>query len=75
MMWNEGVQERVSTTSSMLSQIKGIMMMGLTDYFATMVQQLRVAELDMSKKFRMFIVRIILICESPASQTPPFARI
>lgn len=75
MMWSEGVQERVSTTSSMLSQIKGIKMMGLTDYFATMVQQLRVAELDMSKKFRMFIVRIILICEYPASQTPLFTRI
>ncbi|KZL77916.1 ABC multidrug transporter [Colletotrichum tofieldiae] len=64
MAWNEGVQERVSTTSSMLAQIKGIKMMGLTDYFANMVQKLRVTELDMSKKFRMFIVRIILICES-----------
>ncbi|GKT85858.1 ABC transporter [Colletotrichum tofieldiae] len=61
MAWNEGVQERVSTTSSMLAQIKGIKMMGLTDYFANMVQKLRVTELDMSKKFRMFIVRIILI--------------
>ncbi|KAI8230251.1 ABC transporter atnG [Colletotrichum sp. SAR 10_77] len=70
MMWNEGVQERVSTTSSMLSQIKGIKMMGLTDYFATMVQQLRVAELDMSKKFRMFIVRIILISNLSDQMTP-----
>ncbi|KAK1994915.1 P-loop containing nucleoside triphosphate hydrolase protein [Colletotrichum falcatum] len=61
MMWNEGVQERVSTTSSMLAQIKGIKMMGLDDYFAATVQRLRIAELDMSKKFRMFIVRIILI--------------
>lgn len=61
MQWNKGVQERVSTTSSMLSQIKGIKMMGLTDYFSSVVQNLRVSELDMSKKFRMFIVRIILI--------------
>ncbi|KAK2756862.1 ABC multidrug transporter [Colletotrichum kahawae] len=70
MMWNEGVQERVSTTSSMLAQIKGIKMMGLTDYFAAMVQQLRVAELDMSKKFRMFIVRIILISNLSDQMTP-----
>ncbi|KAI8198964.1 ABC transporter [Colletotrichum sp. SAR 10_65] len=70
MMWNEGVQERVSTTSSMLSQIKGIKMMGLTDYFATIVQQLRIAELDMSKKFRMFIVRIILISNLSDQMTP-----
>lgn len=64
MAWNEGVQQRVSTTSSMLAQIKQIKMMGLTDYFAAMVHKLRVSELDMSKKFRLFIVRIILICES-----------
>ncbi|KAK1958778.1 ABC multidrug transporter [Colletotrichum sublineola] len=70
MMWNEGVQERVSTTSSMLAQIKGIKMMGLTDYFATMVQQLRIAELNMSKKFRMFIVRIILISNLSDQMTP-----
>ncbi|EQB45813.1 ABC transporter [Colletotrichum gloeosporioides Cg-14] len=70
MMWNKGVQERVSTTSSMLAQIKGIKMMGLTDYFATMVQKLRVAELDMSKKFRMFIVRIILISNLSDQMTP-----
>ncbi|KAK7736158.1 hypothetical protein SLS53_007186 [Cytospora paraplurivora] len=37
MQWNEGVQERVSTTSSMLSQMKGIKMMGLTDYFASLL--------------------------------------
>ncbi|KAK2043559.1 P-loop containing nucleoside triphosphate hydrolase protein [Colletotrichum somersetense] len=70
MMWNEGVQERVSTTSSMLAQIKGIKMMGLTDYFATMVQKLRITELDMSKKFRMFIVRIILISNLSDQMTP-----
>ncbi|KAH0437695.1 ABC multidrug transporter [Colletotrichum camelliae] len=53
-----------------LAQIKGIKMMGLTDYFAAMVQQLRVAELDMSKKFRMFIVRIILISNLSDQMTP-----
>lgn len=72
MMWNEGVQQRVSTTSSMLAQIKGIKMTGLVDYFATLVQKLRIAELDMSKKFRMFIVRIILICKSLRSKSSPF---
>ncbi|KAK1565943.1 P-loop containing nucleoside triphosphate hydrolase protein [Colletotrichum navitas] len=70
MMWNKGVEERVSTTSSMLAQIKGIKMMGLIDYLATMVQQLRIAELDMSKKFRMFIVRIILISNLSDQMTP-----
>lgn len=45
----------------MLAQIKGLKMMGLTDYMSELIQNLRVAELECSKKFRMFIVRIILI--------------
>lgn len=61
MAWNQGVQERVSRTSSVLSQIKGIMMMGLGDYMSSIIHNLRVSELDLSKKFRMFIVRINLI--------------
>lgn len=60
--WNRGVQKRVSTTSSMLAQIKGLKMIGLTDYISKVVQGLRVAELELSKKFRIFIVRILLIC-------------
>jgi hypothetical protein len=55
------VEKRVSMTSSMLAQIKGLKMMGLTDYMSELIQNLRVAELECSKKFRMFIVRIILI--------------
>lgn len=61
MAWNQGVQERVSRTSSVLSQIKSIMMTGLSDYLSSIIHNLRVSELDLSKKFRMFIVRIILI--------------
>lgn len=60
-MWNQAVQERVSITSSMLSQIKGLKMMGLTDYIAKLIQSLRASELELSKKFRAFIIRIIVI--------------
>lgn len=45
----------------MLSQIKGLKMMGLTDYIADVIQSLRARELELSKKFRAFIVRIIMI--------------
>ena len=37
-------------------------MMGLSDYMSSLIQCLRVAELNLSKKFKMFIVRIIMIC-------------
>ncbi|KAL5610196.1 hypothetical protein FOVSG1_004877 [Fusarium oxysporum f. sp. vasinfectum] len=54
--WNEAVQKRVGETSSMLNQMKGIKMMGLTDFFCKMVQGLRVKELKVSAKFRWLLV-------------------
>ncbi|KXH55546.1 hypothetical protein CSAL01_07340 [Colletotrichum salicis] len=53
--WNQGVQKRVSITSSMLTQIKGIKMMGLTDHFSDIIQKLRVSELKLSTKFRILV--------------------
>ncbi|KAF2995600.1 hypothetical protein E8E14_000809 [Neopestalotiopsis sp. 37M] len=69
-MWNQAVQKRVSITSSMLSQIKGLKMMGLTDYIADLIQSLRSSELELSKKFRAFIIRIILIANFSDQMTP-----
>lgn len=60
-MWNQTIQKRVSSTSSMLTQIKGLKMMGLTDYIAKSIQDLRASELEVSKIFRAFIVKIVLI--------------
>ncbi|KAM5384691.1 hypothetical protein ACJA88_002538 [Fusarium oxysporum] len=54
--WNEAVQKRVGETSSMLNQMKGIKMMGLTEFFRKMVQGLRVKELKVSAKFRWLLV-------------------
>ncbi|KAH8203470.1 hypothetical protein TruAng_002341 [Truncatella angustata] len=69
-MWNQAVQERVSITSSMLSQIKGLKMMGLTDYIAKLIQSLRASELELSKKFRAFIIRIVMIANFSDQMTP-----
>ncbi|KAL7928726.1 putative ABC multidrug transporter [Trichoderma chlorosporum] len=50
--WNEAIQTRVSVTSSMLGQIKGIKMLGLSDYMTQTIQNFRIFELSMSQKFR-----------------------
>lgn len=50
--WNRAVQKRVGASSLMLSQMKGIKMMGLTDLMLDSIQALRVYELDLSKRFR-----------------------
>ncbi|KAJ3938533.1 uncharacterized protein N0V96_011260 [Colletotrichum fioriniae] len=59
--WNQGVQKRVSITSSMLTQIKGIKMMGLTDHFSDIIQKLRVSELKLSTKFRILVTILSVI--------------
>lgn len=61
MEWSGGVQKRVGDTSSMLSQMKSLKMMGLTDYMGKHLRRLRIHELDLSKKFRTMIVWIIAI--------------
>ncbi|KFY97582.1 hypothetical protein V500_01998 [Pseudogymnoascus sp. VKM F-4518 (FW-2643)] len=54
-LWNEAVQHRVAVTSTALGSIKGIKLMGLTKHMAHQIQDLRVAELELSKAFRRLI--------------------
>ncbi|KAF5547770.1 Canalicular multispecific organic anion transporter 2 [Fusarium mexicanum] len=68
--WNEAVQKRVGETSSMLSQMKGVKMMGLTDFFLNMVQGLRVKELKVSAKFRWLLVYFNALAMISAQLTP-----
>ncbi|CVK96796.1 related to multidrug resistance-associated protein [Fusarium mangiferae] len=68
--WNEAVQKRVGETSSMLNQMKGIKMMGLTDFFLKLVQDLRVQELKVSAKFRWLLVYFNALAMISAQLTP-----
>lgn len=61
MAWNAKVQKRVSTVSSVLNQIKGIKMMGVSDRVSQLIQSLRVSELNSSKSFRILIVWMNMI--------------
>ncbi|KAF4333749.1 Canalicular multispecific organic anion transporter 2 [Fusarium beomiforme] len=68
--WNEAVQKRVGETSSMLNQIKGIKMMGLTDFFRQMLQGLRINELKVSARFRWLLVHFNTLAMISAQMTP-----
>lgn len=59
--WNAAVQKRVGETSGMLSQMKGIKMMGLGDFFHGLVQSLRVHELKVSAKARWLLVHFVTL--------------
>lgn len=59
MSWGKAIKERVSASSNMLAQIKSLKTMGLISYMSTSIQNLRVAELDVSRKFRVALIRIL----------------
>jgi ATP-binding cassette, subfamily C (CFTR/MRP), member 1 len=69
MAWNQGVQERVSATSSMLSQMKGIKMTGLAGFFSQHVQGLRDEEIKLSKTYRVAVIYIQFMGKLPLEET------
>jgi ATP-binding cassette, subfamily C (CFTR/MRP), member 1 len=60
--WNQGVQTRVGRVSTALSHMKGIKMMGLSNYMLRDIQALRVAELKLSTKFRYLVIWVVMLC-------------
>ncbi|RSL73721.1 hypothetical protein CEP54_000267 [Fusarium duplospermum] len=68
--WNAAVQKRVGETSSMLSQMKGVKMMGLSDFFHGLVQSLRVHELKVSARARWLLVHFVTLAAISAQITP-----
>lgn len=55
-MWLEAIERRITATTAMLGSMKGVKMTGLTEVLREDLQQLRVRELDISKKFRKLLI-------------------
>ncbi|OCL14026.1 putative multidrug resistance protein MDR [Glonium stellatum] len=55
-MWLEAIERRISATSVMLASMKGIKMCGLKQTLFDSLQNLRIEELDISKKFRKLLI-------------------
>ncbi|KAK3311692.1 P-loop containing nucleoside triphosphate hydrolase protein [Chaetomium strumarium] len=55
-MWLEAIEKRISATSAMLASMKGVKMCGLQDTLLGSLQQLRIDELRISKRFRRLII-------------------
>ncbi|KAI1857175.1 uncharacterized protein JN550_013412 [Neoarthrinium moseri] len=70
MIWGKAIKERVSASSAMLAQIKSLKMMGLTHYISRSIQNLRVHELDVSRKFRLALIRILTTGRLADQMTP-----
>lgn len=62
-VWNEKIQERVASTSSVLAQIKSIKAMGLTTAIAKFLQEKRLGEIETSMNERNARVLVFAICK------------
>jgi ATP-binding cassette subfamily C (CFTR/MRP) protein 1 len=54
--WNLATQKRIAMTSSMLSSIKGLKMLGITQQVESLLQTMRIHEIEMAKKVRWMMV-------------------
>jgi len=55
-MWLEAIEKRITATTAMLQSMKGVKMGGLTETLSKTIQDLRVEELQISKKFRKLLI-------------------
>lgn len=62
--WLEAIERRISSTSGMLGSIKGVKMLGLQNSFMKFVHNLRIDELNISRKFRTLLVYNMAFGES-----------
>lgn len=51
-IWLEAIQDRINFTSEILGSMANVKMLGLTDKMTTIIQSMRVKELNLSKRFR-----------------------
>ena len=65
--WIERVEKRLAVTSHILSDMKGVKMLGLTDVLFTIISQLRQIELKTSERFRKLLIWQIALCKNPRS--------
>ncbi len=69
--WNKGIQERVSLTSSILGNMREVKLLGLTDRWATDIQESRVQELELSKKARILSTYRLVLGTFPTPYGSP----
>jgi hypothetical protein len=55
-MWLERIEKRIAATTTMLGSMKGVKMGGLTNTLSKTIHDLRIEELNVSKRFRKLLI-------------------
>lgn len=62
-LWSENIQTRITMTSEVLGSIKETKMLGMTEFLQKVIQDLRITELVMAKKYRAMITYMNVLGE------------
>jgi ATP-binding cassette subfamily C (CFTR/MRP) protein 1 len=68
--WVEGIQYRVSFTSTMLGSMRSVKLLGLSRVVSTLTQALRVSEVALSAVFRRLLLVRIILQNAPLAVSP-----
>ena len=72
--WIERVEKRLKVTSSMLSEMKAVKMLGLSQVMFNVVDRLQRIEVDTSRRFRVNLNAQIFFCECCVTNSAPALR-
>ena len=62
--WIERIQERLRLTSSMLGDMKAVKTLGLSDKMFSIVQGMRMMEIETSERFRKLLIWQLILCKN-----------
>ncbi|KAG9248121.1 P-loop containing nucleoside triphosphate hydrolase protein [Calycina marina] len=72
-VWLQAIEKRIGVTVSVLQSMKGVKMTGMTEWLTVAVQNLRIAELQQSKKFRELLVGALTLSFTTSTISPVIA--
>jgi len=62
-LWVSASERRIDLTTSMLGRFKSIKLSGYAEAIASKISDLRDNEVEISKKFRRFLVGMVALCK------------
>ncbi|KAL3301816.1 ABC transporter [Colletotrichum asianum] len=69
-LWSKNIQTRITVTSEVLGSIKETKMLGMTEFLQKVIQDLRITELVMAKKYRAMITYMSVLGNCPSMVGP-----
>lgn len=67
LVWQADLQKRLTLTTTVASNVKGIKMLGLSGWAESALRVLRYSEIKSSLKFRTLLLWSVIICEFKGS--------